>query len=311
MTFSITILGSSSALPTLRRNPSAHALNVHEQIFLIDCGEGTQLQLQRHGINMLKVNAIFISHLHGDHVYGIFGLLSSMNLLGRKRALIIFAPRPFDEILANHLKYFDSHMGYEIIWHEVHTRKHEKIFENKVMEVWSIPLRHSIPTAGFLFKEKTPPLNILKDQIERFSLGIAAINAIKRGEDLVLDDGTVIPNKELTYTPYTPRSYAYCSDTQVSGKVADIVMGVDLLYHEATFMHIDKLLARETGHSTTVQAAKIAAKAEVKKLLIGHFSSRYKDEKLLSEEARKIFPETITANEGLRIDLPLYRYKPE
>lgn len=309
MTFSVTILGSSSALPTLRRNPSAHALNVHEQIFLIDCGEGTQLQLQRYGINMLKVNAVFITHLHGDHIYGIFGLLSSMNLLGRKRPLEIFAPRPFDEVLANHLKYFDQHLGYEVIWREVRTRSHEMIFENKVMEVWTVPLRHTIPSAGFLFREKTPPLNIFKEQIKRYSLGIAAINAAKRGENITLDDGTVIPNGELTYTPYVPRSYAYCSDTQPSGKVAEIVKGADLLYHEATFMQADKALAKGTGHSTTVQAAETARKAGTGKLLIGHFSSRYKDDQALLDEARAVFPDTVMAREGERIDIPAARYE--
>ncbi len=308
MTFSVTILGSSSALPTLKRNPSAHALNVHEQIFLVDCGEGTQLQLKRYGINLLKINAVFITHLHGDHLYGIFGLLSTMNLMGRGRPLEIFAPAPFGEILENHLRYFDPNPGFETIWREVRPTKHEKIYENKVMEVWSVPLRHTIPASGFLFKEKTPPLNIFEHQIARYSLGIAQIAAAKRGEDITLPDGTVVPNVELTYTPYSPRSYAYCSDTQPSGKVAEIVRGASLLYHEATFTDEDKRLAKETGHSTASQAAKVALNAGVERLIIGHFSARYKDEEELLAEARAIFPDTIPAEEGECVAIPLKKH---
>ena len=290
MTFRVTILGSSSALPTPKRNPSAHVLNVHEQFFLIDCGEGTQKQLRKFGINPLKLKAIFISHLHGDHVYGLFGLIS---------------PKPFDEILANHLKYFDTTLPYEVQWHEVHTRQHELLYENKTLEVWSIPLRHRVPAAGFLFREKRPPLNLHKEAIERYELGIAQRVAAKRGEDILLDDGRLIPNSELTYLPYKERSYAYLSDTLYSAKAVKLVHGVDLLYHEATFADIDKAMARETGHSTAIQAGKAAQTAEARKLLIGHFSSRYKDEQLLVNEARTIFPNTEAVIEGNSYDIPI------
>lgn len=235
MTFRVTVLGSSSAMPTLKRNPSAHALNVHEQFFLIDCGEGTQTRLFRCGISPLRLGAVFLTHLHGDHVYGLFGLMSTLGLLGRRTPLKIFAPRPFDRILASHLSLFDSQLPYEVQWEEIDTRAHRLLYENKTLEVWSIPLRHRVPAAGFLFREKTPPLNIRKEAVGLYGLGIAQCRAAKRGEDVLLDDGTVVPNAELTYVPYRRRSYAYLSDTLYSPRAAELVRGVDLLYHEATF----------------------------------------------------------------------------
>ena len=307
MTFRVTILGSSSALPTPKRNPSAHVLNVHEQFFLVDCGEGTQQRLIRCGVNPMKLQAVFLSHLHGDHVYGVFGLISTLGLMGKKTPLQIFAPRPFDEILANHLRYFDTELSYEVQWHEVETRKHKMLFENKTLEVWSVPLRHRIPAAGFLFREKAPALNLHKEAVARYGLGIAQCRAAKRGEDVVLADGTVVPNAELTYRPYRERSFAYLSDTLYSHRAAELVSGVDLLYHEATFADEDRALAKKTGHSTARQAAQAALAAGAGRLLIGHFSSRYKDLRQLEEEAREVFPRSEAVIEEHSYEIPCNR----
>lgn len=273
-------------------------MNIHEQYYLVDAGEGTQQQLIRHGINPLKLQAVFISHLHGDHVFGLFPLISTLGLYGRRTPLAVYAPAPFGELLDNHLRYFDSELPYNVEWHEVRTTEHYLLFENRTLEVWSIPLRHRVPCAGFLFREKQPPLNVDKFKITKYALSIAQIAAAKRGEDLVLEHGEVIPNTELTYRPYQPRSYAYLSDTNFSAKAATLCAGVDLMYHEATYAAKEQRDARDRGHSTTIDAAKAALKAGAGRLVIGHYSSRYKDENLLTEESRTLFPETYPANEG-------------
>ena len=262
MTFEVTILGSGSATPSVHRHHTAHALNVHEQFFLIDCGEGTQERMRRYGISPMKLKAVFISHLHGDHIFGLPGLIASLNHLGKQTPLHIFGPAPIGEILKFHLAHFEQNLGFEIILHELNARKEEQIFENKTLEVSTIPLRHRIPACGYLFRER--------------------------------------PAGRI---PYPPRAYAWCSDTQYSARVARIAHGVDLLYHEATFLDKDRHLAKETGHSTALQAAKVAAAAGVERLVIGHFSARYKDESVLLEEARSAFPGTILAKEGEKITL--------
>lgn len=297
MSFEVTILGNGAAIPTTSKHPTAHVLNVREQFYLIDCGEGTQTQLLRCGIHPMKINAIFISHLHGDHIYGVFPLISTLALQGRKTPLKIFAPAPMGEILDNHFRYFDSGIGFEIQFSPVNTTSHAMIYENKVMEVYSIPLRHRVPTSGYMFREKTPPLNVSKEFIEYYKLDIGQILAAKRGEDIILNSGEIIPNDRITYRPYKPHSYAYCSDTQYSAKVAGIVQGADVLYHEATFMQSDKALARQTGHSTTLDAAKVAAKAGAGRLLIGHISNRYKNPEDVLAEARSGFKNTFLAEE--------------
>ncbi len=298
MSFAVTILGCSSAKPTPNRHPSGQAVNIHEQYYLVDAGEGTQQQLIRYGINPLKIRAVFISHLHGDHVFGLFPLISTLGLYGRRTPLEVYAPAPFGEMLTAHLHFFDTDLPYEVVWHEVDTTKHALLMENRTLEVWSIPLRHRVPCAGFLFREKEPPLNVDKFKIVKYGLSIARITAAKRGEDVTLETGEVIPNQELTYRPYRSRSYAYLSDTNFSARAAELCRGVDLMYHEATDAAADQRSARDRGHSTTLDAAKAALKAGARRLVIGHYSSRYKDEGMLVDEARTLFPETWPATEG-------------
>ena len=299
MSFAVTILGCASAKPTPSRHPSGQAVNIHEQYYLMDAGEGTQQQLIRYGINPLKIRAVFISHLHGDHVYGLFPLISTLGLYGRRTQLDVYAPAPFGEMLDAHLRFFDTQLPYEVVWHQVDTTKHALLLENRTIEVWSIPLRHRVPCAGVLFREKEPPLNVDKFKIVKYGLSIAQITAAKRGEDVTLETGEVIPNGEITYRPYRARSYAYLSDTNFSARAAELCRGVDLMYHEATYAAAEQRAARERGHATSVDAAKAALKAGARRLVIGHYSSRYKDEGVLVEEARALFPETWPATEGV------------
>lgn len=298
MSFKVTILGTASARPMPHRHPSAQVVNIHEQYYLVDAGEGVQQQLMRYGVNPLKINAVFISHLHGDHLYGLFPLISTLGLYGKKTALKVYAPAPFGEMLEAHLRLFDSELPYAVEWIEVDTTKHQLLFENRTIEVWSIPLRHRVPCSGFLFREKEPPLNIEKYKITKYNLSIAQIAAAKRGEDVVLESGEVIANNELCYRPYAPRSYAYLSDTNFSAKAAGLCKGVDLMYHETTYMASEQRQAKMRGHSTTHDAAKAALKAEARKLIIGHYSSRYKAVEELAEEARSLFTESYAAIEG-------------
>ena len=305
MNFSVTILGSSSASPTTNRFQTAHVVNMRERFFLIDCGEGTQIQIMRNNISFSKINHIFITHMHGDHIFGLYGLLSTLNLDNRRHELHIYGFSQLEYILNDFLKYFGNDFRYEIIFHDINVRRRQLIYEDACMTVETIPLKHRIPCCGYLFKEKTPRLNIHKEMIERHNLTFTEIVKIKNGGDLLLRDGTIIANSELTYLPYKPRSYAFCSDTEYSKKVIDIVANVDLLYHEATFAADMQKMAKQTGHSTTIQAAEIAKQANVKKLVIGHFSSRYKELQPMLDEARSVFPETFLAKENEVFEIEL------
>jgi len=307
VTFSVTILGSSSALPTSQRFPAAHALNVHERLFLVDCGEGTQIQLRKYKQKLSRLEQIFISHLHGDHVLGLVGLISTLNLLGRKAPLTIWAHAPLQPILDQNLKFFVNELKFSIVFKALDTKNRKVIFEDKTLTIESIPLKHRIPSTGFIFKEKPKQPNIRKELIDKYSIPLADIIRIKEGADFVTPQGQIIPNSELTHVSSPPRSYAYCSDTKHFDGLAEMVHGVDLLYHEATFSKDLTKMARSTGHSTAEQAAKIAELAKVKRLIIGHFSSRYKDVDVLVNEARKIFTETYAAEEGLEFKIKSHR----
>lgn len=304
MTFELTVLGSSSALPTSTKYPAAHVLNAHERFFLIDCGEGTQIQLRKAKIRFGKLNHIFISHMHGDHVFGLPGLLSSLDLLGRKAPLHIYGHPGLQLIIDFYREHFTVDPAFPITLHPVSKRTLQKVYEDKVIEVFAFPLKHRVPTFGYLFREKERPLNIIKGKITEYQLSVRQIGRVKAGEDVMTEDGKRISNTELTMPPFHRRSFAYCSDTAFYPKVAEFIGGVDLLYHEATFMEKDRQLARDTGHSTAAQAAEIARISSAGKLLIGHFSNRYKDVDILLQEARKVFDNTLIAEELMSYSVP-------
>jgi ribonuclease Z len=294
----VTILGSSSALPTSERFPTAHLLKANERFFLIDCGEGTQMQLRKYRIRLGKINHIFISHLHGDHTFGLFGLLSTMNLLGRKEPLHIYGPGLLEEMLLDHLKFFQSDFDYDLAFHRIQSRRSALVYEDKNIEVRSLPLIHRIPTCGFLFREKEKERNMIKEKIIEYKIPVREIVKIKKGSDFILPDGSVISNADLTMNPPVPRSYAYCSDTRPNQAILPLIKNVDLLYHESTFLHADEKLAHETYHTTSRQAAEFARQANAGKLLLGHFSSRYKDTSEFESEARETFENAIAVNDG-------------
>jgi len=299
----LTILGSSSALPTSERNPSAHVLSAHERFFLIDCGEGTQLQMRKHHIRFGKINHIFISHLHGDHVFGLYGLLSTFSLMGRQIPLHIYAPENYGHILQSHLNDFDIHLAFVLDFHPLGGNDPVKILDDKYLTVTSFPLKHRIPSYGFLFREKEAERKIIKECISTYSIPVARMHAIKQGEDLVMSDGSVIKNADITLPPPAPLSYAYCSDTRYFRRLSSFVKNVSLLYHEATFSSDKEKLAKMTGHSTAADAARVASEARAGALIIGHFSARYRETKSLVEEARIIFPDTLPATDGITYDI--------
>jgi ribonuclease Z len=299
----LTILGSSSALPTSGRFPSAHVLNAHERLFLIDCGEGTQMQLRKTRIRFAKINHIFISHLHGDHVFGLYGLLSTFSLMGRTNPIHLYAPENYDKILKSHLSDFDINLSFEIDFTPLSGKDPVIILDDKYITVTSFPLQHRIITYGFLFREKISDRNIIKESIVKFSIPPVRIPAIKKGEDFITPDGTVVKNEDITLPPREPLSYAYCSDTRYFKRLASFVKGVSLLYHEATFDKTKEDLAKTTGHSTTLDAAKTAVGANVGSLIIGHFSARYKDISPLVDEARTVFSATYPAIDGMSYEV--------
>lgn len=303
MSFQLTILGSSSATPTSKRHPTAQYLSFHDRNFLIDCGEGTQMQMRRYKLKFTRVNHIFISHLHGDHYLGLLGFLSSLHLLGCTQDVHLYCQEPLKEIIDIQLKHSDTHLKFKIEYHFLNPQKNETIFEDDKISVESIPLSHRIPCCGFIFREKAGLLPIRKDMIAFHGIGTKDILKIKKGEDFTNELGKVIKNKILTYPAEPLRSYAFCSDTIYDERLISYLKKVSLLYHEATFMQSMEKRAAETFHTTTMQAANIAKKAQVGKLLIGHFSARYKDLHPLLEESREVFKNTELAEEGICFEL--------
>lgn len=297
--FDINILGCGSATPTLQHNPSSQIINLRNKLYMIDCGEGTQLQIRRQKLPFGRLGHIFISHLHGDHCFGLIGMISTLALLGRTGTLYIHAHADLEELLRPQLNYFCRDIPMEIKIEPFDTYKSEIIFEDKSVKVTSIPLAHRIPCAGFRFDEQPTEPHIIGDMIKFYNVPIKELKNIKQGADFITEEGKVVPNSRLTRPATPPRSYAYCSDTAYSEKVVPIIEEVDLLYHEATFAQSEKALAKDTGHSTAAQAAQIAKLANVKKLMIGHFSARYSDNSILLNEAREIFSNTVLANEGV------------
>jgi len=298
MIFKITILGSNSAIPTIKRNPTAQLINHNERLFLVDCAEGTQVQLRKYRIRIQRIGHIFISHLHGDHFFGLIGLISSMHLLGRKKELHVFGPKELEDIINIQLKASQTELVFPLHFHSIDQENSEKIFENERLEIYTIPLNHRIPTSGFLFKEKPGKRKLKKDVVKTLDIPVEEFSRIKDGADFTDKSGKLYKNTALTDDPAELRSYAYCSDTSYFEPVIPMIQDVDLLYHETTFMHDKADVAAEKFHSTTVEAATIAKKANVKKLIIGHFSTRYDDPGLLLTETREVFENTELASEG-------------
>ena len=301
--FELHILGCGSALPTTRHFPTSQILNVRDKLFMIDCGEGAQLQFRKSRLKFSRLNHIFISHLHGDHCFGLLGLISTLNLLGRTAELHIHSPQGLEELLKPMLDFFNHQMTYPVVFHAFETKEPTLVYEDRSLTVTTIPLRHRMPTCGFLFAEKPRPNHIIREMIDFYQIPVYELNRIKNGADYVTPDGETIPNSRLTRPSDPPRSYAYCSDTLPLASVVEQVRGVDLLFHEATFVEEDAARAKETYHTTASQAAFIAREAGVKRLLVGHFSARYDNEELLLEQARAVFPETLLAKETLCVPI--------
>lgn len=303
MSFEITILGCGSASPTSFRNPSAQIIQVQERLFLIDCGEGTQVQIRRNKIRMQKINHIFISHLHGDHYFGLIGLLSTFHLLGREKDIYIYGPEELKNVIYTQLKASKTYLKYELHFHALNFDAKQLLFEDKKVEVYSFPMRHSIEVCGFLIQEKVKPRKINRTAVDAFEIPVYELNNIKDGADYTMDDGSIVDNSKLTFDPNPSISYAYCSDTSYYPSMVQSIQNVDLLYHESTFAKDLLKLAKQTKHSTAEQAALIAKEANVKQLLLGHYSARYTHLNVLLDEAKEVFENTLLASDGLKISL--------
>jgi len=299
MSFQLTILGCHSATPRVNAHPTSQVLQIKNHHFLIDCGEGTQVQMRKYKVGFAKIKHIFISHLHGDHFFGLIGLISSFGLLNRESDLHIYGPKGLKEIIELQLQVSQTRVAYKLVFHELVSTKSELIFEDKKVRVSTIPLKHRVYTNGFLFQEKESLRKLNIKTVEKYpEIEVCDYHNLKKGKDFILKDGTVLKNEVLTLDPPKPLSYAYCSDTSYNPAIIKIIKNTDLLYHEATFLEDRLELAHITGHSTALQAGKIAKAAGVKLLILGHYSNRYKDIKAFQKEAQQEFQNTLLCVEG-------------
>ena len=296
--FKVHILGCGSALPTLHHMASSQVVELRDKQFMVDCGEGTQVQIRRSRINFNKIQAVFISHIHGDHCFGLIGMISTFGLQGRKSPLQVYAPAALGPMLQSQIELFCQHLSFEVVFHAIDTEKTDVIYEDRSLTVSTIPLQHRLPTCGFLFREKPTLPHIRRDMIDYLEIPVSQINNIKNGAGWTTPDGRTYSQEELT-TPAEPtRAYAYCSDTRYVPTLHELIAGVDLLYHESTYCRDSQHRAEAYWHSTAADAATVAREAGVKKLLLGHYSSRYPDENAFLDEAREIFPESYLTNEN-------------
>ena len=301
--FKIHILGCGSALPTLKHNASSQLIEMRGKCFMVDCGEGAQMQFRRSHIHFSKLNAIFISHMHGDHCFGLMGLLSTLGMLGRTSKLRIYAPKDYEPLFRQQVEFFMQTMEYEMEMIPVDTEKQQVIYEDHSLTVETVPLQHRVPCCGFIFREKPTLPHIRRDMIDYYGIPVSQINNIKNGADWTNEDGDVIPNARLVQPADSPRSYAYCSDTRFVPGLKEKVKGVTVLYHESTYTSDQEDRAKIYYHSTARQAATIAAGAGVGTLLLGHDSARYNDEQVLLQEAKAVFEHSILSQEGMVFDV--------
>lgn len=299
----LTILGCYAATPRTLSNPTSQVLEIKNKIFLIDCAEGTQVQLRKSKVKFSKISHIFISHLHGDHFYGLIGLISTFMLLNREHDLHVFGPKGIKEIILLQLRASGSFTGYNLYFHELESKESETIYEDEKVIVKTIPLNHRVYTNGFLFQEKNIERKLNIEAVEEYQIDKIYFNKIKYGGDITLDDGRIIPNSELSFDPQVAKSYAYCSDTMYDERIIPIIENTDYLYHESTFLETEAHLSERTMHSTAKQAATIALKANVKNLILGHYSTRYGNIDLFKEQAETIFPNVHLADDGKEFEM--------
>ena len=301
--FRVYILGCGSAMPTLRHNASAQVVDINDKLFLVDCGEGTQTQLRRGKVHFARINHIFISHLHGDHCLGLPGMISTFGMLGRTAPLHLYAPEALHQPLLMMLECCGHGLDYELVFHPVDTKRQQVIYEDKGLTIETIPLQHRMPCCGYLFREKPHLPHIRRDRMDALGISMSQAMRIKNGEDGVMPDGTVVPHQQLVLPAQQPRAYAYCSDTKYIPTLHHCLENVTTIYHESTYASEHQREAEKYMHSTALQAAMVARDAKVKQLVIGHFSSRYENEKLLLDEAKQVFPNTILADERTIIEV--------